>query len=64
VVTAGTPDQMVSWLNTLFLHGTMSSDDQSSIITAVNAVASTDTTNQAKTAIYLVTSSSQYQVQR
>ncbi len=42
----------------------MSSDDQSSIITAVNAVASTDTTNQAKTAIYLVTSSSQYQVQR
>jgi uncharacterized protein (DUF1800 family) len=64
VASAGTPDQMVSWLNTLFLHGTMSSDDQSSISAAISAVSSTDTTNQARTAIYLVTSSSQYQVQR
>jgi uncharacterized protein (DUF1800 family) len=64
VINAGTPDQMVAWLNTLFLHGTMSSQMQSSITTALGAVTSTDTTNQAKTAIYLVTSSSQYQVQR
>jgi uncharacterized protein (DUF1800 family) len=64
VINAGTPDQMVSWLNNLFLHGTMSSQMQSSIMTALGAVGSTDTTNQAKTAIYLVTSSSQYQVQR
>ena len=64
VITAGTSDQIVSWLNNLFLHGTMSSQMQSSIMTALSAVSSTDTTNQAKTAIYLVTSSSQYQVQR
>ena len=64
VIKAGTPQQMVDWLNNLFLHGTMSSQMQSSILTAVGAVKSTDTTNQAKTAIYLVTSSSQYQVQR
>jgi Protein of unknown function (DUF1800) len=64
VINAGTPDQMVSWLNNLFLHGTMSSQMQSSIMTALGAVSSTDTTNLAKTAIYLVTSSSQYQVQR
>jgi len=65
VINAGTPDQMVSWLNTLFLHGTMSSDTQSSILTAVNAVTpTTDTKDQAKAAIYLVISSSQYQVQR
>ena len=64
VINAGTPDQMVSWLNSLFLHGTMSSQMQSSILTALSAVSSTDTTNLAKTAIYLVTSSSQYQVQR
>ncbi len=64
VINAGTPDQMVSWLNNLFLHGTMSSQMQSSILTALSAVSSTDTTNLAKTAIYLVTSSSQYQVQR
>jgi uncharacterized protein (DUF1800 family) len=64
VINAGTPDQMVSWLNNFFLHGTMSSQMQSSIMKALGAVSSTDTTNLAKTAIYLVTSSSQYQVQR
>lgn len=64
VINAGTSDQMVGWLNNLFLHGTMSSQAQSSIMTALGAVGSTDTTNLAKTAIYLVTSSSQYQVQR
>jgi len=63
VINAGTPSQMVDWLNNLFLHGTMSSQMNASITTALNAVTSTDTTNQAKTAIYLVTSSSQYQVQ-
>jgi hypothetical protein len=64
VINAGSPDQMVAWLNTLFLHGTMSSDMQTSISTALAALSATDTKNQAKTAIYLVTSSSQYQVQR
>jgi uncharacterized protein (DUF1800 family) len=64
VIKAGTTDQMVDWLNTLFLHGTMSSQMKQSILTAMGAVGSTDTMNQAKTAIYLVTSSSQYQVQR
>jgi uncharacterized protein (DUF1800 family) len=63
VVNAGTPDQMVDWLNTQFLHGTMSSQMKQSVLTAVNAVSSTDTKNQAKAAIYLVASSSQYQVQ-
>jgi uncharacterized protein (DUF1800 family) len=64
VINAGTPDQMADWLNTLFLHGTMSSAMKQNIVTAVNAVTSTDTKNQARAAIYLVASSSQYQVQR
>lgn len=64
VVKAGTTDQMVTMLNNLFLHGTMSDQMKSSIMTAEAAISATDTTNQAKTAIYLVTSSSQYQVQR
>ena len=64
VITAGTPDQMADWLNTLFLHGTMSSSVKTSITTAVNAASSTDTTSQARAAVYLVLSSSQYQVQR
>jgi uncharacterized protein (DUF1800 family) len=70
VVTAGTPDQMVAWLNNLFLHGTMSDSMKQSVLTAIGAIpaatppSSNDLTNQAKAAIYLLTSSSQYQVQR
>lgn len=64
VINAGTPDQMADWLNTLFLHGTMSSQMKSSMVTALGALSATDTKDQAKAAIYLVTSSSQYQVQR
>jgi uncharacterized protein (DUF1800 family) len=64
VVKAGTPDQMADWLNTYLLHGTMSGQMKTSIVTAANAASATDTTAQAKAAIYLVASSSQYQVQR
>jgi hypothetical protein len=64
VINAGSPDQMVDWLNTQLLHGTMSDQMRQSILNAVNANSSTDTNNQAKSAIYLVLSSSQYQVQR
>jgi uncharacterized protein (DUF1800 family) len=64
VINAGTPDQMADWLNTLFLHGTMSSQMRQSILTAMGAVGSTDRPSQARVAIYLATSSSQYQVQR
>jgi uncharacterized protein (DUF1800 family) len=70
VIAAGTPDQMVTWLNNLFLHGTMSDSMKQSILTAISAItvatppSNSDLTNQAKAAIYLVTSSSQYQVQR
>ena len=64
VMNAGTPDQMLAWLDTQLLHGTMSDSMKQSILTAVNANGATDTNNQAKTAIYLVLSSSQYQVQR
>jgi hypothetical protein len=51
-------------LNALLLHGSMSSDMKTAIVTAVQAVpaGSTQATRQAQTAIYLVTSSSQYQV--
>jgi uncharacterized protein (DUF1800 family) len=70
VINAGTPDQMVAWLNNLLLHGTMSDSMKQSILTAIGAIttatppSTTDLTNQANAAIYLVASSSQYQVQR
>ncbi|HUI77002.1 MAG TPA: DUF1800 family protein [Bryobacteraceae bacterium] len=63
VNNAGTPTQMLAWLNTLFLHGTMPDTMQQDILTAVNAVDASSSKAQAQAAIYLVTSSSMYQVQ-
>jgi uncharacterized protein (DUF1800 family) len=63
VVNAGTPDQMVAWLDTLFLHGTTPDQMKQIILTAVSSDDPTDTGGQAKTAIYLYTSSAMYQVQ-
>jgi len=63
VINAGSQDAMLDWLNTYLLHGTMSSQMKQSVLTAMSA-AGTNTKNQAKMALYLVVSSSQYQVQR
>lgn len=57
-------NQLLDALNAKLMHGTMSAQMKSTILTAVQAVASTDPLTRAKTAIYLVASSSQYQVQR
>ena len=63
VITAGTSDQMVAWLDTLFLHGSTPNQMKQIILTAIAAVDPMDTTGQAEAAIYLYTSSSMYQVQ-
>jgi hypothetical protein len=63
VINAGSQDAMVDWLNNYMLHGSMSSQMKQSVLTAMTA-AGTSTKNQAKAALYLVISSSQYQVQR
>jgi uncharacterized protein (DUF1800 family) len=63
---AGTDvNQLVNALDTLLLHGTLSASSRASILAAVNAVASgsSQNLNRAKTAIYLIASSSQYQVE-
>jgi hypothetical protein len=57
-------NQLLDALNAKLMHGTMSSQMKNTILTAVQAVPATDTLNRARTAIYLVASSSQYQVQR
>ena len=61
---ASTPSTMLASLNTLLMHGTMSTDMQNSILTAIAAVpaGTNQATTQAETAIYLVATSSQYQV--
>jgi uncharacterized protein (DUF1800 family) len=63
-----TPDAVVDQLNALMLHGTMSTQMRSSIITAMNAINDSNTTTRARkraqVAAYLVATSSQYDIQR
>ncbi len=65
---ATTPSQLVDALDARLLHGTMSAQMKSSIVTTVTAITNANATTQAlqrtQTAIYLVASSSQYQVER
>ena len=61
---ASNPSSMVDALNALLLHGSMSADMKTAILTAVQAVpaGTNQAKRQAQTAIYLIASSSQYQV--
>ena len=61
---AGNPNQLVEYLNQLLLHGTMSAEMRNSITGAVSAVPSSNPLKRARTALYLVATSSQYQVER
>jgi uncharacterized protein (DUF1800 family) len=65
---AGNPIDVVNALDSLLLHGTMNPQMRTSIITAMNAItdANVTTRNQkrARTAVYLVATSSQYDIQR
>lgn len=61
-----TGGQLVDELNRRMLHGTMSVAMRNSILTAVNAFGSSGTAHESRVrqAVYLVASSSQFQVQR
>jgi hypothetical protein len=61
---AADPNKMLDAMNGLFLHGQMSQPMRDSILTAVNAVPANNPTLRAKQALYLVLTSSQYQVQQ
>ncbi len=56
--------QLMDALNRKLMHGTMSTEMRNIITTAVLAVSSANPLQRARTAVYLVASSSQYQVQR
>lgn len=60
--------QVVDALNTLLLHGTMSTQVRNSIITAMNAITDSNLTTRhqkrARVAVYLAATSSQYDIQR
>ena len=55
---------LVATLNKEMMHGAMSVAMRDQILTAVQAVSQTDTLKRARTALYLVATSSQFQVQR
>jgi uncharacterized protein (DUF1800 family) len=63
---AGDPAALVAELDRVLLHGTMSTAMRDSIVTAVNAVpaGTNQMRDRARAALYLVATSSQYQVQR
>jgi hypothetical protein len=64
---ASNPGAVVDQLNALMLHGTMSAQMRSAIITAMNAVPTSDAQfarKRAQAALYLVATSSQYDIQR
>ena len=59
-----TGNQLLDLLNTRMLHGTMSSQMRSAILPAITAISSANTLQRSQTAIYLVATSPQFQVQR
>lgn len=61
---AGNPEQLVDALGDLLMHGAMSGDTRLAITNAVAAVPASNTLKRARTAAYLMVTSSQYQVQR
>jgi len=65
---AGNPQQLVDALNARLMHGTMSPAMNASIVAAVTAITNANATTQAlqrtQTAIYLIATSSQFQVEK
>lgn len=61
---ASNPTQLVNKLDELMMHGTMSAEMRNSIVSAVSAVAESNSLKRARTAVYLVATSSQYQVEK
>ncbi len=61
---AGNPASLVDDLSMRLMHGAMPADMRARIIQAVTAIAATNPTLRAQTAIYLVATSAQYNVQR
>ena len=61
---AATPSQLVDALDTKLMHNTMSQSMKNSIVTTVTNVSAANPALRAQTAIYLVATSSQFQVER
>jgi hypothetical protein len=58
------PDQLLDSLNLLLLNGSMSAEMRQTIRTAVLSVPAGEPRNRVRMAVYLILTSSQYQVER
>lgn len=61
---ASNPTNLVNELDRLMMHNTMSSSMKTSIVNAVSSVSGANTLARTQMAVYLVASSSQYQIAR
>ncbi len=61
---AATPAAMVDKLDALMTHSTLTASEKTAIVTAINAVAATDTLGRARMAAYLVAASPRYLITR
>jgi len=61
---AGDSNALLDKLSALLLHGAMSAATRAAIVPALDALPAADALNRARTAFYLVATSSQYQVER
>jgi hypothetical protein len=57
-------NQLLDYLNTKMMHGTLSAEHRSAVLSAISAVPANNPLLRTKTAIYLLAASSQYQIQR
>jgi uncharacterized protein (DUF1800 family) len=61
---ADDPEKLMNKLNLVMMHSNMSSDMRNVIIQAINVIPPNDPATRVRTAVYLVASSPQYQVER
>ena len=61
---AGNPGQLVESLNQLMMHGAMSQAMKTEVINNVTNISAANAALRTQTAIYLIATSSQFQVQR
>ena len=55
---------LLDYLSATMMHGTMSAEMRAAITPAINAIPASNPQTRAKTAFYLVLTSSEYQVER
>ena len=61
---AGTPSQMIDYLNTLLMAGAMSADMQATLLTDVNAISVKNPLERARSAVEIIVTSPEFVIQR